>query len=238
MYEFEGRIRYSECDDTGRLSIFSLVNYFQDCSTFQSEELGHGFATLGPRGIAWILANWRIDITELPPLGTHVRVRTWCYEMTRSHALRCFALEDEAGRTFAVADSQWFVFDHSTGHVGHVPDDQRIYLSDEPRADMAPLDRRLRVSGEVERCAERVVRRHHLDTNNHTNNAQYIQFAVEALRDFGHADAISGIGVQYKKMALLGDVVVPLVHRCEEGYDVCLTDGDKITYAIVRLRTR
>ena len=42
MYEFEGRIRYSECDDTGRLSIFSLVNYFQDCSTFQSEELGHG----------------------------------------------------------------------------------------------------------------------------------------------------------------------------------------------------
>lgn len=238
MYGFEGRIRYSECDDTGRLSIFSLVNYFQDCSTFQSEELGHGFATLGPRGIAWILANWRIDITELPPLGTHVRVRTWCYEMTRSHALRCFALEDEAGRTFAVADSQWFVFDRSTGHVGHVPDDQRIYLSDEPRADMAPLDRRLRVSGEAERCAERVVRRRHLDTNNHTNNAQYIQFAVEALRDLGHADAISGIGVQYKKMALLGDIVVPLVHRCEEGYDVCLTDGDKITYAIVRLRTR
>ena len=238
MYEFEGRIRYSECDDTGRLSIFSLVNYFQDCSTFQSEELGHGFATLGPRGIAWILANWRIDITELPPLGTHVRVRTWCYEMTRSHALRCFALEDEAGRTFAVADSQWFVFDRSTGHVGHVPDDQRIYLSDEPRADMALLDRRLRVSGEAERCAERVVRRHHLDTNNHTNNAQYIQFAVEALRDLGHADAISGIGVQYKKMALLGDIVVPLVHRCEEGYDVCLTDGDKTTYAIVRLRTR
>lgn len=238
MYGFEGRIRYSECDCTGRLSIFSMVNYLQDCSTFQSEDLGNGFAALEPRGIAWILANWRIDITELPALGTRVRVRTWCYEMTRSHALRCFALEDEDGRTLAIADSQWFVFDRTTGHVGHVPDDQRIYLSDEPRADMAPLDRRLRASGAAKRCAQRVVRRHHLDTNNHTNNAQYIKFAVEALRDLGNEDAIAGISVQYKRMALLGDTVVPLVYECEDGHDVCLTDGGELTYAIVRLRTQ
>lgn len=238
MYAFESRIRYSECDDTGRLSVFSLVNYLQDCSTFQSEDLGHGFATLAPRGIAWILANWRIEISELPPLGAHVRVRTWCYEMTRSHALRCFSLEDETGRTLAIADSQWFVFDRSTGHVGRVPEDQRIYLSDEPRAKMAPLDRHLRASGTARRGAERVVRRHHLDTNNHTNNAQYIQFAVEALRDLAHTDTISGISVQYRQMALLGDVVVPFVYECAEGYDVRLTNGGELTYAIVRLRTQ
>ena len=31
MYSFEGRIRYSECDEAGRLSLFSLMNYLQDC---------------------------------------------------------------------------------------------------------------------------------------------------------------------------------------------------------------
>ena len=46
MYSFEGRVRYSECDDAGRLSLVSLINYFQDCSTFQSESLGLGIARL------------------------------------------------------------------------------------------------------------------------------------------------------------------------------------------------
>ena len=40
MYTFDSRIRYSEIDRSGRLSIPAVVDYFQDCSAFQSEELG------------------------------------------------------------------------------------------------------------------------------------------------------------------------------------------------------
>ena len=39
MYQFQSRIRYSEVDSEGRLTMASLINYFQDCSTFQSEDL-------------------------------------------------------------------------------------------------------------------------------------------------------------------------------------------------------
>lgn len=42
MYTFDSRIRYSEIDRSGRLSIPAVVDYFQDCSAFQSEELGVG----------------------------------------------------------------------------------------------------------------------------------------------------------------------------------------------------
>ena len=42
MYTFESRIRYSETDSEGKLTIASLINYFQDCSTFQSQDLGLG----------------------------------------------------------------------------------------------------------------------------------------------------------------------------------------------------
>ena len=41
-YEFTSRIRYSETDTNGNLSLEALMNYFQDASTFQSEELGVG----------------------------------------------------------------------------------------------------------------------------------------------------------------------------------------------------
>ena len=43
MYTFDSRIRYSETDSEGKLTMASIINYFQDCSTFQSEDLGLGW---------------------------------------------------------------------------------------------------------------------------------------------------------------------------------------------------
>ena len=34
MYAFDSRIRYSETDSEGYLTLDALLNYFQDCSTF------------------------------------------------------------------------------------------------------------------------------------------------------------------------------------------------------------
>ena len=42
QYTTEGRIRFSEVDHTRRITLPGIVNYFQDCSTFQSEDLGLG----------------------------------------------------------------------------------------------------------------------------------------------------------------------------------------------------
>ena len=35
MYEFDSRVRYSEVDHHGTMTVPALINYFQDCSTFQ-----------------------------------------------------------------------------------------------------------------------------------------------------------------------------------------------------------
>ena len=42
MYTFDSRVRYSEIDHTGNMTLPALINYFQDCSTFQSEDIGLG----------------------------------------------------------------------------------------------------------------------------------------------------------------------------------------------------
>ena len=39
MYQYQTRIRYSELDESGHLRPEALLDYFQDCSTFQSEDL-------------------------------------------------------------------------------------------------------------------------------------------------------------------------------------------------------
>ena len=62
MYTFEGRIRYSETDSEGKLTMASLINYFQDCSTFHSEELGLGVEYLKAEHLVWVLSAWQIVV--------------------------------------------------------------------------------------------------------------------------------------------------------------------------------
>ena len=52
MYQFKSRIRYSETDETGRLSVPGIINYMQDCSTFQSED--------GRMGISYLKEHQRM----------------------------------------------------------------------------------------------------------------------------------------------------------------------------------
>lgn len=79
-YQYRSRIRYSEIGEDKKLTLPGLVNYFQDCSTFQSEELGVGLDRLGERRRAWLLASWKIVIDRLPQLGEEIITETWPYD--------------------------------------------------------------------------------------------------------------------------------------------------------------
>lgn len=238
-FAFEGRVRYSECDEAGRLSLFSLTNYLQDCSSFQSIEIGSGIDGLEGRGLAWVLANWRIEVDRIPAFGEGVRVSTWCYEMTRAHARRNFTIE-AGGSTVVRADSQWFVYDAARGRATRVPEDQLAYLADRPPLVMGPLGRRIVPEGPGEARPPIVVERRDIDTNHHVNNARYVSFALRALDGAGLKvpEAPLTLQVQYRAMAFLGDALVPVVHRAEGGCDVDLTGGDGATRAMVRIRER
>ena len=239
MYSFDARIRYSECDEAGRLSLFSLVNYLQDCSTFQSAGMGIGIDGLADRGLAWVLAAWRIEVDRLPAFGEDVTVSTWCHEMTRAHALRNFQLA-AGGKALVRANTQWFVYDTVRRRATRVPDDQLVYLADEPPLAMGPLARRLVPAGEATPCPALHVSRRHLDTNHHVNNARYVAYALDALEAAGLAapEPPLTLQVQYRTMAFLGDPIVPVAYPCADGWDVDLTDGAGATRALVRIQSR
>ena len=55
MYTLDSKVRYSEIDHRGTMTLPALINYFQDCSTFQSESLGFGVKAAKEKKKAWIL---------------------------------------------------------------------------------------------------------------------------------------------------------------------------------------
>ena len=62
IYQFDSRVRYSEVDENRRITLLSILNYFQDCSTFHSEDVGLGIDYLAEHKKVWLLSSWQIMI--------------------------------------------------------------------------------------------------------------------------------------------------------------------------------
>lgn len=105
MYAFDSRIRYSETDSEGRLTLNALLNYFQDCSTFHSEDVGLGIGYMKEIGQVWVLSAWQIVVNRYPQLGEKVRIVTLPYELKAFLGYRNFAMLDEKGEYIAKANS-------------------------------------------------------------------------------------------------------------------------------------
>ena len=239
MYSFHSRVRYSECDDAGRLSVMGMMNYLQDCSTFHSDTVGLGLETMRARNQGWILAAWYIEVDRLPAYGEGITVSTHCHEMGHLKALRNFSIADETGALVVRADSQWYLYDLAAARVMRIPEEQqRAYAHPEPRLAMGPMGRKIPVEGPATPATPVVATRQLLDTNHHVNNAQYVLIAQDALEELGCAAPLARLSVQYRSMALLGDTLVPEVHEAPGGHTVALTDGGATTYAVVRFQDR
>ncbi|MDO4476088.1 MAG: thioesterase [Lachnospiraceae bacterium] len=231
-YEFKSRVRYSELDENGKLSIHALINYFQDTSVFQSEMLGDGYKRLQGKGLAWILSSWQIVIHELPGFGEHVTAATWPYDFKYSTGLRNFVLTDGADRLYACANSCWVLFDVEKQKPTTVDEELiHVYGKDEPlEMDYAP--RKIRVLGEGEARESFVVTRENLDTNHHVNNGEYIRMALAFLP----AElSIRQLRVEYKQQAHLGDRIHPVVVRQEGIWQVLLNTDEGYPYAVVEI---
>ena len=95
MYTFESRVRYSEVDHTELITLPAIINYFQDCSTFQSEDLGVGIDYLKEKQQGWILSSWQIIVNRYPGMGEKIDISTWATGFEGLYGTRNFRMRDE-----------------------------------------------------------------------------------------------------------------------------------------------
>ena len=149
MYTFQSRIRFSECDQNARLTPEALLNYFQDCSTFQSEDGQIGVDYLKEHHTAWVVSFWQIVMEKMPKLGENVTIATLPYELAGAIGKRNYYMEDEKKNRLAVANSIWCYLDLEKGFPIRVPEEMYgVYQLDTP-LDMDRCPRKLKFPGTV-----------------------------------------------------------------------------------------
>jgi len=230
MYSFKTGVRYSEIGVDGKTPISSITNYFQDCSTMQSESLGQGIDALTKRKRGWFLTAWQININKFPQLGDEIIVGTWPHAFKGFYGERNFVIYDMNHEILAEANTLWALVDLETGHPTKITEEDQAGYDLEEKLDMEYLPRKIKMPQNYVKKETFRVRKHNLDTNNHVNNAQYIQMAEEYIPE---GVTIRQMRAEYKKSAVYNDVVVSKVASEDGKYIIELCDEDDTVYATV-----
>lgn len=233
MYSFESRVRFSEVDHTETLTLPALINYFQDCSTFQSEDIGLGMDMLKEQGKAWILSSWQIEVKRYPRFGERVQIQTWATGFKGFYGTRNFRMQTKEGEVLAYANSLWVFMDMRSGRPLRLEAaDVEAYHAEAP-LEMEEVSRKIRLPEETTERESFLVRRDQIDTNEHVNNCQYIQMAVEVMPECARSGKIR---VEYKKSAVLGDKICSRAAVEEERNVVELCGADGTPFAVVEFK--
>lgn len=233
IYEFSGRVRYSEIGHRGTMTLPALINYFQDCSTFHSESIGLGMERLKLKKKAWVLSYWQIIIDRYPKLYEKITTGTFATEFKGLFGNRNFYMKDEEGGRIACANSIWVFMDLEKGRPCRpAEEDIAPYGVNEP-LDMPYEDRKISVPEVFEDREPFPVRKYHIDTNEHVNNCQYVQMALEMLSG---DISVRQVRVDYKKSAVLGDIIYPGVAQDQGRIVTELRDENKRPYAVIEMK--
>lgn len=109
-----------------------------------------------------------------------------------------------------------------------------VYGQAEP-LEMEYAPRKIKIDGEGIQKEKFIVREYHLDTNHHVNNRQYVQMAMEFL---DRGAKVRELRVEYKKQAVLGDEMIPVVYEVGEAEKIVLLNAeDGKPYAVVQFFT-
>ena len=70
-----------------------------------------------------------------------------------------------------------------------------------------------------------------IDTNEHMNNGKYIMVAEGYLPE---EFKVGRVRAEYRRAAILGDVLYPVIYKQENSVTVCLNDEEGNPYAVIQ----
>lgn len=229
-YSFTGRVRYSEIGEDGCLTLPGILNYFQDCSTFQSESVHLGVEELKRRNRVWVLSSWQVVVDRFPKFGEEIETATWAYGFKGFIGNRNFTMKTVQGESLAYANTFWTYLEIDRGVPARLT---QADIAGYPIEEKLPVEfapRRIKLPEVCRKEPEFAVQKHHLDTNHHVNNCQYIRMAEDYLPE---GFVIHQMRAEYKKQAWLGNIICPETCTEDGKVTVLLNTEQGEPYAVV-----
>lgn len=198
-----------DTDASWRLKPTSFMNLAQEAAGLHAVHLGFGYDDLIVNNTAWILSRVHIEFLDTPKWRENITLTTWHKGLNRLFYLRDFVLTDETGKERVKATTSWLVLNLETRRLVRDPQLMEEGTVNLENALETPADK-VQLPKDVEPVLafEHVVGYSDVDMNGHTNNAMYMQWAMDAV-DYAIASArpVKELTINFNHETKAGDSV-------------------------------
>jgi len=171
-----------EIDQQSRLSLVSVINYFQESAWRNAEALGLGFKELAAKDRFWVLSRLYAEMYRYPLWGDKIRMETWPKGMESLFALRDFCIKSADGKELLGAGvSAWLIIDGATHRLQRV---ENVISGEMPSYPHNAVDRKpekIALPATMTPQTRIIAGYTDIDVNAHVNNVSYLNWALNYL---------------------------------------------------------
>ena len=179
--EKEYEVHYYETNYRLECKMSSIINYFCDIGTKQSEELGVGIDYLTERKLAWVFYKYNIKVKRYPKYGEKIKVVTMAKSFKKFYASRAYEIYDENNEKIVDGEGIFLLINIEKRRAVRIPDDQYMaYGVDIENCQDIKITKLEKLTEEMHQNRFKV-RNGDIDSNMHVNNVRYVEWAIESL---------------------------------------------------------
>lgn len=180
-------VRLYDLDLREEVPCATLLRYFEETAMQASSHLGFTLEWYGKRGQFWVIRSLRLERNGVARYEDKLEIRTWVSAMSRVRADRNYiARRVTDGKIVARATANWVYLDRKTMHPARIaPEIATLFTNPDP----PPLPPRweprsvAKVESPIRGLTVRRASFFEADSAKHTNNAIYVDWFEEAVRD-------------------------------------------------------
>lgn len=221
IYSRDYLVHYYEINKKRRLTIPTLLHYFEDIAILNSGACGFPLDYYDATNTGFMLMKWDITLRRWPKFNELIKLNTQPTSFKRFLANREYDIVGQDGEKIIETKSLWLFADTKTRRPVRVPNEILTGFNIAPEAEKLFVildDLQAVTSGSYTRKI--MTQAYDIDTNDHVNNVRYVEWAlgslpVEHLQNYSAQRII----VNYKKELHLGEeaeVISDLINEDEK----------------------
>jgi len=218
VFEMKMMISNSHINEAMEMKIVAIINAIQDIEGLHIERLGEFSKYINENKIGVFLTYRQIDIFRKPIFNTEIKIQTYPYDTNSISGYRQIYFKDQNDQFLIKSVAFGAFVDLISGRTVRLPKNAINAINDYKKdSEMELLPRKIDVTNQDFKFIKEItVEKSKIDRYKHLNNAFYVEYAINLLKDINKYNRIRA---EYLK-PLVADELVKLSMTKEENNKV------------------
>ncbi len=215
--EFVVEMSLDKADFNKKITVKYIMELLQKIATEHADEHGFGYKVLSVQKKAWVLNKIKLKFNKSIKIGDKITFKTWPLAPKHYTADRDFEGYDENGEKVFKATSVWNLIDLEKRCLCSTECIKNLKVEyHDKRAFKSAEFNRFKCDDSFNLEYSKSIRISDLDLNNHVNNTNYLNYALDCLTKTAYAQGIKQVEIRYSEELRFKDII-ELYYKTQEN---------------------